>query len=41
VVDFIPEDPTEDAQLMRAIDLLKGYDLFKGLTDKTQVGKTE
>ncbi len=41
LVNFIPEDPTEDAQLMRAVDLLKGYDLFKGLTDKTQVGETE
>ena len=37
--DFIPEDPAEDAQLMRAIDLLKGLDLFKSLqgTADTQV----
>jgi len=30
-MDFIPEDPAEDAQLMRAVDLLKGLDLFKDL----------
>lgn len=30
-MDFIPEDPAEDAQLMRAIDLLKGLDLFKDM----------
>lgn len=30
-MDFIPEDPTEDTQLMRAIDLLKGLDLFKDM----------
>lgn len=38
-VDFIPEDPAEDVQLMRAIDLLKGLDLFKDLksTTATQV----
>ncbi len=41
LVHFIPEDPTEDAQLMRAVDLLKGYDLFKGLTGTEQVGETE
>ncbi len=31
VLDFIPEDPSEDNQLMRAVDLLKGLDLFKGM----------
>jgi len=38
-VDFIPEDPAEDLQLMRAVDLLKGLDLFKDLqsTADTQV----
>jgi len=38
-VDFIPEDPAEDVQLMRAVDLLKGLDLFKDLksTTATQV----
>ncbi len=30
-INFIPEDPAEDAQLMRAVDLLKGLDLFKDL----------
>ena len=30
-VDIIPEDPAEDAQLMRAVDLLKGLDLFRGM----------
>jgi carboxyl-terminal processing protease len=41
VVDFIPEDPVEDDQLMRAVDLLKGLDLFKGMTDAAQAGETE
>jgi carboxyl-terminal processing protease len=41
VVDFIPEDPAEDDQLMRAVDLLKGLDLFKGMTDAAQTGETE
>ncbi|MDF1536256.1 MAG: S41 family peptidase [bacterium] len=43
VVDFIPENPAEDAQLMRAVDLLKGYDLFKGLglTGTAKVEETE
>jgi len=37
-MDIIPEDPAEDAQLMRAVDLLKGLDLFKDLhTADTQV----
>lgn len=38
-MDFIPEDPAEDVQLMRAVDLLKGLDLFKDLTSaaETQV----
>ena len=30
-MDIIPEDPAEDVQLMRAIDLLKGLELFKDL----------
>jgi len=30
-MDFIPEDPSEDVQLMRAVDLLKGLELFKNL----------
>ena len=30
-MDIIPEDPAEDDQLMRAIDLLKGLELFKDL----------
>ncbi|MGD8352748.1 MAG: S41 family peptidase, partial [Pseudomonadota bacterium] len=29
--DIIPEDPSEDNQLMRAVDLLKGFDLFKDM----------
>jgi len=33
-MDIIPEDPAEDAQLMRAVDLIKGVDLFKDLTSK-------
>jgi len=41
VVDFIPVDPAEDDQLMRAVDLLKGIDLFKGMTDAAQAGETE
>jgi carboxyl-terminal processing protease len=41
VVNFIPEDPVEDDQLMRAVDLLKGLDLFKGMTDAAQAGETE
>ncbi len=42
VVDFIPEDPVEDDQLMRAVDLLKGLDMFKGLNlDAAQAGETE
>ncbi len=41
VVDFIPEDSVEDDQLMRAVDLLKGLDLFKGMTDAAQAGETE
>jgi carboxyl-terminal processing protease len=34
-MDIIPEDPAEDAQLMRAIDLLKGLDLFKDMHSGT------
>jgi carboxyl-terminal processing protease len=34
-MDFIPEDPTQDAQLMRAVDLLKGLELFKDLQSAT------
>ncbi|MDT8366040.1 MAG: S41 family peptidase [bacterium] len=30
-MDIIPEDPAQDLQLMRAIDLLKGLELFKDL----------
>lgn len=30
-MDIIPEDPAQDVQLMRAIDLLKGLELFKDL----------
>lgn len=39
VIDRIPEDPKEDSQLMRAIDLLKGFDLFNNLkaVDNTAV----
>ncbi|UCF88550.1 MAG: S41 family peptidase [bacterium] len=36
-LDFIPEDPAEDTQLMRAVDLLKGVDLFKELQDTAKV----
>ena len=35
VMDFIPEDPAEDDQLMRAVDLLKGLDLFRGMHTET------
>ncbi len=35
VMDFIPEDPAEDLQLMRAVDLLKGLELFKDLQSAT------
>jgi len=31
ILHIIPEDPAKDAQLQRAIDLLKGLDLFKDL----------
>ena len=45
VVDFIPADPSEDDQLMRAVDLLKGLDLFKsmsgGMGEVSQSGETE
>jgi len=34
-MDIIPEDPVEDVQLMRAIDLLKGLELFKDLRSVT------
>jgi carboxyl-terminal processing protease len=30
-MDIIPEDPKDDLQLMRAVDLLKGLDLFKDI----------
>ncbi|UCF30310.1 MAG: S41 family peptidase [bacterium] len=30
-VDLIPEDPEEDDQLMRAVDLLKGLDLYRSM----------
>jgi len=41
-LDIIPENPAEDAQLQRAIDLLKGVDLFKGLNAAASgTGETE
>jgi carboxyl-terminal processing protease len=41
VLDIIPENPAEDAQLQRAIDLLKGLDLFKVLNAVSGTGETE
>ncbi len=41
VVDRIPEDPKEDKQLMRAVDLLKGLDLFKNLKAVEQTAEKE
>jgi carboxyl-terminal processing protease len=40
-LDIIPENPAEDAQLLRAIDLLKGFDLFKELKTAEGAGETE
>lgn len=40
-LDIIPENPAEDAQLQRAIDLLKGLDLFKDLKTAGRTGETE
>ncbi|MBN2720173.1 MAG: S41 family peptidase [Proteobacteria bacterium] len=38
VVNIIPEDPGQDAQLQRALDLLKGLDLFKDLKKAGESG---
>jgi len=35
---IIPEDPEQDAQLQRALDLLKGLDLFKDLKENGESG---
>jgi carboxyl-terminal processing protease len=40
-LDIIPENPAEDAQLQRAIDLLKGLDLFKDLNVADRTGEME
>ncbi len=34
-MDVIPEDPKDDLQLMRAVDLLKGLDLFKEMQPRS------
>jgi carboxyl-terminal processing protease len=41
MLDIIPENPAEDAQLQRAIDLLKGLDLFRGLKAGSETGEME
>jgi len=40
-MDVIPENPDEDDQLMRAIDLLKGLDLFRAQSASETAGTTE
>jgi carboxyl-terminal processing protease len=41
VVDLIPDDPKMDDQLMRAVDLLKGLDLYRSMTAAEEPQKTE
>ena len=41
VIDRIPEDPREDDQLMRAVDLLKGLDRFKSLKAGEEISAKE
>lgn len=41
VVDFIPDDPKMDDQLMRAVDLLKGLGLYRSMQTAEEPRETE